>query len=229
MVMRCITVKHASLATSGRWTPAFFFGAEDGPCAAYEMIELRQLVSERKGAVDPQTLGELQISYLGLENVRSQTGELVGFEPRVASSIKSRSKVFRSGDILFGRLRPELNKVYLVDGEPSEGLCSGEFIVLVPITSRVNSRYVRHIIASPFVSRFVEKFRVGASLPRMAAADLLGIKVPVPPLAVQEQIARRLEAMDQELRDLRQRVEELPSQQRRALMEAVGSRDDVQV
>ncbi len=225
--MRCITVSHAILATSGRWTPSFFFGAEDAPLAAYEMIELRQLVSESKRAIDPQTLGERQISYLGLENVRPETGELVGFEPKVASSIKSRSKVFGPGDILFGRLRPELNKVYLVDGEPSEGVCSGEFIVLIPIASRVNARYIRHIIASPFVSKFVEKFRVGASLPRMAANDLLGIKVPVPPLEVQEQIARRLTAMDQELRDLRRRVEELPSQQRESLMEAVGARYDV--
>ena len=153
-----------------------------------------------------------------------ETGELVGFEPKLASSIKSRSKVFGPGDILFGRLRPELNKVYLVDGEPSEGVCSGEFIVLVPITSQVSARYIRHIIASPFVSRFVEKFRVGASLPRMAANDLLGIRVPVPPLEVQEQIALKLAEMDQELRNLRRRVEELPGQQRETLMEAVGGR-----
>ncbi|MFM5732822.1 restriction endonuclease subunit S [Aeromonas caviae] len=225
--MRCITVEHASLTASNRWTPSFFFGAENSPYAAYDMIELRQLVSEKKGAIDPQKQGERQISYLGLENVRSQTGELVGFEPRAASSIKSRSKIFGLGDILFGRLRPELNKVYLVDGEPSEGICSGEFIVLAPITSRVNARYVRHIIASPFVTKFIEKFRVGASLPRIAADDLLGIKVPVPPLEVQEQIARRLAEMDQELRGLRLRVEELPSQQLEALMMAVGSKYDV--
>ena len=222
--MRCITVGHTILAASGRWTPSFFFGAANVPLAAYEMIELRQLVSVSKKAIDPQTLGACQISYIGLENVRPETGELVGFEPKLASSIKSRSKVFGPGDILFGRLRPELNKVYLVDGEPSEGVCSGEFIVLVPITSQVSARYIRHIIASPFVSRFVEKFRVGPSLPRMAANDLLGIRVPVPPLEVQEQIALKLAEMDQELRNLRRRVEELPGQQRETLMEAVGGR-----
>lgn len=226
--MRCITVDHAGLAASGRWTPSFFFGTEDSPGSAHEMVELRQLVVERKGAIDPQTLGDRQISYLGLENVRPRTGELVDFEPRAANSIKSRSKIFRAGDVLFGRLRPELNKVYLVEGEPTEGICSGEFIVLVPVASRVNARYIRHIIASPFVSRFVEKFRVGASLPRMATDDLLGIKVPVPPLKVQEQIALRLRAMDQELRDLRQRLEKLPGQTLDVLMETVSSRDDAQ-
>lgn len=226
--MRFTIVEHARLAMSGRWTPSFFFGAENTLCTAYEMTELRHLVSERRGAVDPQALGELQISYLGLENVRPQTGELVGFEPRTASSIKSRSKVFKSGDILFGRLRPELNKVYLVDGQPSEGICSGEFIVLTPITSRVNARYVRHIIASSFISQFVQKFRVGASLPRMAVDDLLGIKVPLPPLPVQEKISLQLAVMDEELRELRRRVEELPNRQHKVLMEAVGCGSDTQ-
>ena len=112
--MRFAIVEHSRIATMGRWTPSFFFGAENSLSTDYEMVELRQLVSERKGALDPQTLGNLQISYLGLENIRSKTGELVGFEARAASAIKSRSKLFKTGDILFGRLRPELNKVYLV-------------------------------------------------------------------------------------------------------------------
>lgn len=224
--MRCTTVEHSALAAAGRWTPSYFFGTSESLDSAHQLVELRQLVSERKGSIDPQTLGELQIAYLGLENVRPRTGELVDFELRAANSVKSRSKIFRAGDILFGRLRPELNKVYLVEGEPAEGVCSGEFIVLVPIASRANARYLRHIIASPFVSRYVEKFRVGASLPRMATDDLLGIKVPVPPLNVQEEIACRLEAMDRELRETRQRLEELPGQQLKELMKAVGGSDD---
>lgn len=220
--MRSITVSNKSLLTSGRWTPSFFFGTKDSPDSSHEMVELRHLLSERRGSIDPQTLGEIQISYLGLENVRAHTGELVDFERRTANSIKSRSKVFKSGDILFGRLRPELNKVYLVDGDPNEGICSGEFIVLIPLVSRVNPRYIRHIIASPFVARFVDKFRVGASLPRMSTSDLLGIKVPVPPLVLQEQIAKQLEEMDRELRDLRQKIERLPAQQLEVLLDGVG-------
>ena len=221
--MRFTLVEHSRIAAMGRWTPSFFFGAKNSLTTDYEMVELRQLVSERKGALDPQTLGEQQISYLGLENVRSQTGELVGFEARSASSIKSRSKLFKFGDILFGRLRPELNKVYLVDGEPKEGICSGEFIVLIPITSRVNERYLRHIIASPFVTQFVERFRVGASLPRMAADDLLGIRVPLPPMAIQNEIAATMKLMDNELRELRCRVEELPEKQRQILIKSITS------
>lgn len=221
--MRYAIVEHVNLTDATRWTPSFFFGAEGVLASGYPMVELRQLVSERKGAIDPQSLGEQPISYLGLENVRSRTGELIDFAPRAANSIKSRSKIFSKGDVMFGRLRPELNKVYFVVGEPTEGICSGEFIVLVPISSRANARYIRHIIASPFVSQYVEKFRVGASLPRIAADDLLGIKVPLPPLDIQDQIAHQLEAVDLEIRDLRRRLDELPEQQVTALLSAIAS------
>lgn len=221
--MRYTTVEHASLVAATRWTPSFFFGTDDAHASGYAMVELRQVVSERKGAIDPQSLGEQLIAYLGLENIRSRTGELINFSPRAANSIKSRSKIFRKGDILFGRLRPELNKVYLVDGEHVEGICSNEFIVLVPIASRASARYIRHVIASPFVSQYVEKFRVGASLPRMAANDLLSIKVPLPPLSVQEKISQELEVTDLEIRALRHRLVELPKQQLAAFLGAIES------
>lgn len=219
--MRYTIIEHASLAAASRWTPSFFFRTDDAVASGYAMVELRQVMTERKGAIDPQTLGDQQISYLGLENIRPKTGELIDFSPRAANTIKSRSKIFRASDVLFGRLRPELNKVYLVDGEPAYGVCSGEFIVLVPIASRVNSRYMRHVIASPFVSQYVEKFRVGASLPRISADDLLSIKVPIPPLGIQEKIAQQLEATDIEIRAVRRRLEELPEQQLAALLGAI--------
>lgn len=221
--MKYEIVEHSKLAVSTRWTPAFFFGTSSALVSKYEMVELRQVVSERKGAIDPQSLGEQSISYLGLENVRSRTGELIDFSPRAANSIKSRSKIFCEGDVLFGRLRPELNKVYLVDDEPTEGVCSGEFIVLVPIAERANARYIRHIIASPFVSQYVEKFRVGASLPRMSVDDLLGIRIPLPPLDIQHQISQQLVAFDLEIRALRRKLEYLPEHQLTALLSAIES------
>ncbi|QLH38562.1 MAG: hypothetical protein HWD60_05810 [Defluviicoccus sp.] len=46
-----------------------------------------------------------------------------------ANELKSLSSVFKAGDILYGRLRPYLNKVFRPE---FDGLCSAEFIVLVP-------------------------------------------------------------------------------------------------
>ena len=94
-----------------RWTAAFFNQAKITSKAAFPMRLIGLIAAERRGTSDPQLLGNSQINYLGLENVRSLTGELCDFSPRPAASIKSRSKLFKLGDVLYGRLRPELNKV----------------------------------------------------------------------------------------------------------------------
>ncbi|MBJ9714633.1 restriction endonuclease subunit S [Burkholderia gladioli] len=209
---------------ANRWTVSFFSNAEQQATnSAFPMRPLGELAEERRGSSDPQKLGDIEITYLGLENIRSITGELVDFAPRVARSIKSRSKIFRRNDVLYGRLRPELNKVFLAQGEVEDGLCSGEFIVLVPKTNLVLPRYFRHALASSFVTKFAEKFRAGASLPRIAADDLLSIEIPVPPIEVQTEMVDQLIEIDNEIVRLRSRLEKLPGSAERALLKAISS------
>lgn len=219
-------VSGAEFFSANRWTVSFFTESKASTVSAFPMRPLREVVAERKGAADPQQLGDVSISFLGLENVRPLTGELVDFSERPAISVKSRSKIFRRDDVLYGRLRPELNKVYLAQGEVCEGLCSGEFIVLIPRTDVVLPRYLRHILASSFVTQFAAKFKVGASLPRMATEDLLSIEVPIPPIEVQAKIVKRLEEVDAEIIELRAKIEELPGLQAEALLTAIADGSD---
>lgn len=211
-----------TLFSSKRWTVSFYNNERVVNNSAFKVCRVGDVATERKGAADPQKMGDAAINYLGLENVRSLTGELVDFAPRQALSVKSRSKIFQSDDLLFGRLRPELNKVYLAQGAVSSGLCSGEFIVLVPKTSVIVPRYLRHALVSSFVTQFVGKFKVGASLPRISSEDLLSIGVPVPPMHIQEQMVRKLEEIDSEIVRLRLKVETLPNKMADAFLLAIS-------
>lgn len=213
----------AQFFSANRWTVSFFNETRDVGTSAFPMRPLRELAVERRGAADPQKLGDIYISYLGLENVRPLTGELIDFQPKPALAIKSRSKIFRTDDVLYGRLRPELNKVFLAQGPLTEGLCSGEFIVFVPRTDLVLPRYLRHALASSFVTQFVSKFTVGASLPRITTADLLGINIPVPPVSIQVQMVKKLAEVDFEIAELRSRLQKLPIKQTHAFLESVSS------
>lgn len=208
--------------SANRWTVSYFTESKSSILSTFPMLPLGDVVAERKGSSDPQQLGNAVISFLGLENVRPLTGELVAFSVRSASSVKSRSKIFCEGDVLYGRLRPELNKVYLAEGKVCEGLCSGEFIVLKPRIDLILSRYLRYILASTFVTQFAAKFKVGASLPRMATEDLLGIEVPIPPLHIQSQMIKRLAEIDSEISDLREKLDRLPGQVSDALLKSLA-------
>lgn len=76
-------------------------------------------------SVDPKASKD-PLAYVGLESVASSTGQLIAFEedPDAAASLKRR---FRKGDVLYGKLRPRLNKVLLTH---SDGACSTDFLVL---------------------------------------------------------------------------------------------------
>ena len=135
-------VPSTQLREAERWVVSYFAKIGSSAASGFPMRALREVVQERQGATDPQQLGDQLISYLGLEHVRSGSGELVGFSQRPANTVKSRSKLFKRGDVLFGRMRPELNKVYFAEGEVKEGICSTEFVVLVALEGAEGTKTV---------------------------------------------------------------------------------------
>lgn len=62
--------------------------------------------------------------YVGLGQIESQTMRLIGH--KYARAVRSSSIRFSEGYVLYGRLRPYLNKVWVAE---FDGICSAEFIV----------------------------------------------------------------------------------------------------
>lgn len=203
-------ISSEELKEAGRWSVAFFASTLESHTSIYPTYKIRELVEEIKNSIDPQSMDSKSINYLGLENVVSLTGELTNFTTCNSSSIKSRSKTYQEGDILFGRLRPELNKVYIAERSVSPGICSNEFIVLRAQPKKIESRYLRYALASPFVSQYAKKLRTGASLPRMSSKDLLDLVIPLPPLEVQIRMVEELAKLDQRIKAIRSEIQSLP-------------------
>lgn len=72
--------------------------------------------------------------YLGLEHVEGETGRVLGHAD--AKGVLSTTVAYRAGDVLYGKLRPYLNKVTVA---PFDGVGSTEFIVF-PQQAHVDSR-----------------------------------------------------------------------------------------
>jgi Type I restriction modification DNA specificity domain len=202
----------SELEARGRWKVEFFCNERATSVSGFPMLPVRALVEERSEALDPQRFPEHLFAYIGLENVETLTGDLVAFEPKPGSAILSRSKVFRENDILYGRLRPNLNKVFLVEPPAREGVCSGEFYVLIPDIDKVRPRFLRAILASCYVQTFVCNWQTGSALPRLQLDDLLNLEIPVPPLAVQDQFIEMLKRTDTERQRAKQVAKHLTSQ-----------------
>ncbi|MBR1761060.1 MAG: restriction endonuclease subunit S [Schwartzia sp.] len=129
-------------------------------------------------------LGDL--SYIGLENVVSGSGKFIETESQYD---KMQSLVFQKGDILFGKLRPYLAKVYQCT---EQGCCSGEFCVIRPHDTYDIRYFWNLLISSGFIDT-VNFSTYGAKMPRANADFIRNIYIPLPPLPEQRRIAAFLD------------------------------------
>lgn len=224
--MQTQLVAMEAMRHQARWTPdAFLAPLVDRAAMAYPSAPLGSLVAERKENIDPQAYPTHRFNYLGLEHVQSTTGDLVDFAPRQGKEIRSRSKIFRHGDILYGRLRPYLNKVYLAQGPVSSGICSGEFYVLIPEKTRILPEFLRAVLSSEYVQPYVASRQTGTALFRIHLDDLLSIYVPVPPMEMQQAFEDFLGHERMRRRRLAAEVAALPQAMLEAVVQALASGD----
>ena len=160
-------------------------------------------------------------SWLQRSRKASATGDLIAFKPKYGREIRSRSKRFYENDVLYGRLRPYLNKVFVAVGDLMSGICSGEFYVLIPRQDVVLPNFLRAVLSSEYVHQHVASWQTGSALPRLQIEDLLAIEVPLPPLEEQRAYEEFLMSQNRERRRLKKKLETMESKIPKAFVDAI--------
>lgn len=205
-------IEISKIRKDGRWKVELFTDILEKNSSVYNMVRIGEIVNERKENVKPSLFKNREFNYIGLENIVPMTGEITSFKPKKGEEIKSVSKIFAANDILYGKLRPNLNKVYLADKSNllSEGICSSEFHVLIPDTKKVLPNYLRSILSSKYIQNYVYYMQTGSALPRLSLKDLYQIEIPLPPLSVQHELENKLKLQIDRIKDLREELNLLP-------------------
>jgi type I restriction enzyme S subunit len=150
---------------------------------------------------------------VALENVESWTGKLVETE----TEFQGEGISFEAGDILFGKLRPYLAKVYLAS---SSGEAVGDFHVIHSSPSLL-PRLLQYHLLNREVIDLVNSSTYGAKMPRASWSFLGSIDLPVPPLHEQPLIAAFLDRETAKIDALiaeQQRLIELLQEKRQAVI-----------
>lgn len=125
--------------------------------------------------------------YVALEHVEGWTGRLRNAGSQIA--FDGQTMRFRSGDVLFGKLRPYLAKV---TRPVRDGVCVTEFLVLRPRRATLVAAYLEHLLRSQPVIRAVAGSTFGAKMPRADWQFVGGMAIPLPPPPEQAAIVRFL-------------------------------------
>lgn len=128
---------------------------------------------------------------VGLEHIDSEDIHLrKSFANDVATTF---TKVFRNGDVLFGRRRAYLKKAAQAN---FDGVCSGDITVL-RANEKVDNQLLPFIIQNDAFFDYAVKHSAGGLSPRVKFKDIANYEFLLPPLDQQVELAELLWAMDE--------------------------------
>lgn len=128
--------------------------------------------------------------YVGLEHIERVTNTLI--KKANKNDFSSTTNIFKKGDILYGKLRPNLNKVWLAT---EDGYCSTDLLPLTPNQKILKEFLLYNVSSSKFVS-FAISTSSGTKMPRTNWKDIKNFQILVPPLHEQTKITSRLSNID---------------------------------
>ena len=151
----------------------------------WRMITLGSCLLRRREAIDPGSFPNETFNFVGLEDIAAGGLGTITPSTTLGAEIRSLKTQFRRGDILYGKLRPYLNKVAIA---PVDGVCSTD-IWAFSVPPWMDPYFVTLLLSStPMVSR-LSQLSQGANLPRVNASAFDRIRIPVPTLSEQKRIA----------------------------------------
>lgn len=160
------------------------------------------------------------------DSIEKNTGRLLGYRSVEESGIISDNHLFFKGQIIYSKIRPNLNKVIIA---PFDGLCSAD---MYPIETSNNVRYFQYLMLSnPFVSQVSVVIQDRVKMPKINQVELGEIFIVVPPISEQQEIADYLDKkttkIDSLVEELEAQLTDLATYKQAVITEAVTGKVDV--
>ncbi len=173
--------------------PALFlrmFGDPVENPMGWKIQALGELCDMDRQGLQPGNPVGARLPFVGVENVESVTGTIKFDTHSRVGTQKSTTFRFDERHLLYGKLRPYLNKVATPD---FRGRCSTELIPLLP-QNRVGRDFIAELLRREETVAYVMRTVTGSRMPRTDMSALMSMPVPVPPFELQRRFAEFVES-----------------------------------
>ncbi|MBD3656244.1 restriction endonuclease subunit S [Marinobacter sp.] len=143
---------------------------------------------------------------LELEDIEKESSRIISRKTAKERPFKSTKNRFERGNVLYGKLRPYLNKVVVAD---TFGVCTTE---IIPLDSEpfVLNRYLFHWLKTRDFLNYVNEVSYGVNMPRLGTKDGVAAPFVLAPLAEQKVIADKLDTLLAQVENTKARLERIP-------------------
>ena len=140
----------------------------------------------KSSSVKPNEIA-LDAWILDLEDIEKDTGVLLAKKRMKDIQSKSDKHIFYSGNVLYSKLRPYLNKVIIAD---ENGYCTSE--ILAFDFGMILNKYAQIYLMSPYFVDYAMSDAYGVKMPRLGSKQGNNALMPLPPFKEQVRIAEQL-------------------------------------
>lgn len=164
----------------------------------WEVVKFVDVCNQRNEMIIPSRKGEYK--FVGLEHVIS--GKINLQNHGLDTDVKSSKFKFYKGDILYGKLRPYLDKAILTS---FEGICSTDLLVLTSNQKKALSEFLIYLIHSKQFIQHAISTTSGTNHPRTSWKAISKYEFALPPISEQLNIFEFLSTVDKKLEIERKR------------------------
>ncbi|MBL6986395.1 MAG: restriction endonuclease subunit S, partial [Methylobacter sp.] len=148
---------------------------DDGVPEGWDKVPISQICIDIKDVVKPEDT-EGNTPYIGLEHIPRRSITLNAWE--TAEKVTSNKYRFKSGDIIFGKIRPYFHKIGFA---LCDGITSSDAIVIRPTAEKYYFLSLMYLSSDYFISLASKTVKEGSKMPRADWGYLLTTKVVLPP------------------------------------------------
>jgi type I restriction enzyme S subunit len=159
-------------------------GAKEWP-----RVRLGDVLTLRKEVIHPYDNPIGPAVFVGLEHIESGTGTRTGAVELEMSQLTGRKPKFYKGDIVYGYLRPYLNKVWVAE---FDGLCSVDQYVYSVAPERAEVHFIAWFMRSAAYLKRAPITTTPGQLPRIRTEEVASVEIDLAPLATQRHILNQL-------------------------------------
>jgi len=157
----------------------------------WQIVSLGDVCEQRSEIVQPSANNKEP--FVGLEHIASGETRLRNFAQSI--DVKSTKFKFYAGDILYGKLRPYLDKAVLAD---LNGICSTDLLVLKPKNNVIKEFLIYVLHSTDFIKHAIAT-TTGTNHPRTSWTAISKFKFGLPEHSEQQNIANILSTIDRKL------------------------------
>ncbi|MDR0913275.1 MAG: restriction endonuclease subunit S [Methanobrevibacter sp.] len=178
----------------------------------FDVVSIKDVVEKTSNENPKNEYPDEYFDYIDISSIDSSIGKITSSTQYLGNEASSRARQkIKTNDLLVSTVRPNLNAVGLVPEEFNNQIASTGFCVL-RASEKISPEYLFLISRSNyFIESLINQCK-GASYPAVNNGDVLNLKIPLPPLELQNkfaEIVKRVEEIKKYQKDSKNEIDNL--------------------